>query len=84
MNIKYLIIGIVSFILGILLLVWLIRKPIKYHEDPKEDIGADDIVQYENLNKQWNQEGILVFVMMIIFGLILIYEGITGESPFGH
>lgn len=84
MNIKYLIIGIVSFVLGILLLVWLLRKPIKYHEDPKEDIGADDIVQYQNLNKQWNQEGILVFVMMIIFGLILIYEGITGESPFGH
>lgn len=84
MNIMYLIIGIVSFILGILLLVWLIRKPIKYHEDQKEDIGADDIVQYENLNKQWNREGILVFAIMIILGLVLIYEGITSESPFGH
>ena len=54
MNIKYLIIGIVSFVLGIIILMWFIKKPIKFHEDPKDNMGADDIVQHENLNKSWN------------------------------
>ena len=79
MNIKYLIIGIVSFVLGIIMLVWFIKKPIKYHEEPKENIGADDLVQHENLNKYWNQQAIIVFVGMIILGIIFIYKGIMGE-----
>ena len=78
MNITNLIIGIVFFILGIIMLIWTIRKPIKFHEDPKDNMGADDIVQHENLNKSWNQEAIIAFVGMIILGIIFIYKGITG------
>lgn len=79
MNLKYLIIGIASFVLGIIMLVWFIKKPIKYNEDPNEDIGADDYAQHENLNKQWNYQAIIAFVTMIILGIIFIYKGITGE-----
>ncbi|MPL76928.1 hypothetical protein SDC9_22779 [bioreactor metagenome] len=78
MDITNLIIGIVSFVLGIIMLVWFIKKPIKFHEDPKDNMGADDIVQHENLNKSWNQEAIIAFVGMIILGIIFIYKGITG------
>ena len=82
MNIKYIISGVVFLVLGLLLLVWLIRKPIRFHEDPKKNIGADDLALHENLNKTWNQQGILASILGIILGLILIYEGITGVSPF--
>ncbi|MDD4068360.1 MAG: hypothetical protein PHV65_05725 [Bacteroidales bacterium] len=78
MDITNLIIGIVSFVLGIIILMWFIKKPIKFIENPKEKIGADDIVQDEKYNKNSNQEVIIACVAMIILGIIFIYKGITG------
>lgn len=78
MDITNLIIGIVFFILGIIMLIWTIRKPIKFIENPKEKIGADDIVQHEKFYKNLNQHSIITYVAMIILGIIFIYKGITG------
>ena len=78
MNIKYLIIGIVFFILGIIMLIWNIKEPLKYIENPKEKIGADDIVQHKKFYKNLNQHSIIAYVAMIILGIIFIYKGITG------
>lgn len=74
MNIKYLIIGIVSFVLGIIILMWFIKKPIKFHEDPKDNMGADDIVQHENLNKSWNQEAIIALTVEAVLNTIFQYS----------
>ncbi len=82
MNIKYIISGVVFLVLGILLLVWLIGNPFKYKEGPNEKLGADDLYLRERMDKAWNRQGIVGFVIMIIFGLVLIYEGITGVRPF--
>ncbi len=54
---------------------------MKFREDPNEELGADDLYWYERVNKIWTEKGIVAFVIMIILGLILIYEGITGVSP---
>ncbi len=77
MNITYIILGVISVVLGITMLIWLIKKPIKY-EDSDEDIGADDYEMGKCFYKQANQQGLVAFVLMIVSGIALIYKGIMG------
>ena len=81
MNIKYLIYGIIAFIIGVLFLIWNIKKPLK---EDDESLGADDFEIYDGLNRAFQQKGYIVCIGIVVLGLVLIYEGITGGSPFGH
>lgn len=79
MNIKYLIEGIVAFILGIILLVWFIRKPLyNKNEEEADDRGIDEAYWSAKFDKANDFGGYMGALMMIILGLILIYKGITG------
>ena len=60
------------------MLIWFIKKPLKFIENPKEKIWADDIVQHKKFYKNLNQHSIIAYVAMIILGIIFIYKGITG------
>ncbi|MFA7081898.1 MAG: hypothetical protein WC135_04720 [Bacteroidales bacterium] len=77
MNITYIILGVIFVVLGITMLIWFIKKPLKY-EDTDEDIGADDYEMGNFFYKQANQQALVVFELMIVSGIASIYKGIMG------
>ena len=75
MDVKYLIFGIIAFVIGILFLIWNIKKPLK---EDDESLGADDFEIYDGLNRAFQQKGYIVCIGFIILGIILILNGISG------
>ncbi|MCH3924266.1 MAG: hypothetical protein LKE30_05055 [Bacteroidales bacterium] len=65
MNIKDLIWGIVSLIVGVLGLIWVIKNP-------SGDENSEDLA-YE---KQWDLRGYIGAIGFIILGIVFIYKGI--------
>ena len=64
MNIKDLIWGIVSLIVGVLFLIWNIKNP-----------AVKDNSETPYLDKQWDQMGYIGAFTFILVGIILIVKG---------
>ena len=64
MNIKYLIWGIVSLIVGVLFLIWNIKNP-----------SGDENSETPYLDKQWDIRGYMSAIGFILLGIILIVKG---------
>ena len=65
MNIKDLIWGIVSLIVGVLFLIWNIKNP-----------AVKDNSETPYLDKQWDQMGYIGAIGFIFLGIWLILEGL--------
>jgi hypothetical protein len=65
MNIKDLIWGIVSLIVGVLFLIWNIKNP-----------SGDKDSETPYLDKQWDQMGYIGAFGAILLGIILIVKGL--------
>ena len=78
-DMKYIIIGIITIIMGIVFFVWNKNNPLFNEEN---DDGSIESGASQMADKQRDKKGYIIGIMTIVLGLILIYEGITGESPF--
>lgn len=76
MNVKYLIFGIIAFVIGILFLIWIIKNPLFNKND---DDGSIEGGIRQLGRKNDDIRGYISAIGFIILGIILILNGITGE-----
>ena len=80
MNFTYFIGGVILIILGVVLTIWVYRKPLTFKEDPKNPMRADDYHIYESWHKWMNIDGYYVGIAMMILGVVLIFKSTPSKQ----